>query len=125
MAEDVCHQLEAFDFFFNKPAAGLLWVELRGLLASDIEVPEPCPDSLGDEDRATWAEYNRDNEGEEISETKWLEFEEDSAQAAIEDQLESYPFPSISPWCRLVGCRNFIRPSRHRPRPTGRMWLSG
>ncbi len=59
---------------------------------AEIEPPEPCPDSLGDEDRAAWLEYNREHEGEEIPESKWLDYQEGWAQGVVEAQLERYPF---------------------------------
>ncbi len=116
MAEAICGYLKVLELDHNDTSAGLLGAEICGLLAADIEAPEPppepeeeepepepepeleveapepCPDSLGDEFRAAWLEYNRDNPGEEIPETMWLEFVEGQQQAAIEAQLERYPF---------------------------------
>lgn len=112
MAEAICHQLETFDFYYGQSAAGVLWVELRGLLAADVEAPEPapepedadtdeppvdeqepteapepCPDSLNDEDRRDWQEYNavRDPE-DQIPEGEWIEYRIAMADAVIDNR---------------------------------------
>lgn len=114
-AEAICGNLESLEQDHSDIVDGVLGANFRSLLVDieapelppdseeeypapepedpEIEAPEPCPDSLGDEDRAAWLEYNRNNEGEEILETMWLEFQEGRAQAAIETQLERWPFP--------------------------------
>lgn len=99
-------------------AAGFSEVKIPGQLAADVEAPEPtmgpedvdpeeppvdepeptespepCPDSLGDEEWAAWLDYSRNHKGKEIPESNWREFQEERVQAAIAAQLERSPYP--------------------------------
>ena len=107
LAEQICRLLETLEREHYDITSAILGAEIRGLIAPDVEAPEPPPeleeielglevpepeepdveaeepdpDALDDDEREKWQEYNAEVEPEDrILECRWREYYADTIE---------------------------------------------